>query len=126
MKIELTTEQVELLIKGEAEKLNEIFNAEKQKLETKFRNDLGKLESKLNSDLDSLKAKFKYIDYEFRKSRTPKTKDSGPKRKKMDVEKLKDLISQKKSIKEIAEILNTTQPSVRSKLYQLKIKLRDL
>ena len=99
---------------------------DKQKLEAKFNAELSKLESNYKSDIESLKNKFRYIEYETKKTKTVSPKETKATRKRIDVAKLKEMLEQKKSVREIAETFGTTQNSIRSKLYQLNIKLSDL
>lgn len=116
MKIELTKEQIELLTANESEKLQQVFVAEKKKMESKYNAELKALEKKLDNDLSKLADKFKYFNFEDTPIK-PKVK--------IDKEIIRTMIDQKKSVKEIAEYFNTSESSIRSKLWNMKIKLTD-
>ena len=123
MKLELTKEQIEQLTKGEIEKLNVIYAAKKEKLEVKLKADLAKLDESLKADIEALKGKFKFIEYGGKGKKLPV---AGKKtRVKLDNDKIKELVEQKKSVNEIAEVYNTTVASIRAKLGRLKIKLTE-
>jgi hypothetical protein len=123
MKLELTKEQIDQLTKNEIEKLNAIYASKKEKLELKFKSELAKLDEALKADKESLKGKYKFIEY------TGKVKKLAAAEKKTRVRlndnKIKELVEQKKSVKEIAAEFNTTEASIRSKLGRLKIKLTE-
>jgi 3-dehydroquinate synthetase len=122
MKLELTKEQIEQLTKVEIEKLNAIYASKKEKLELKFKSDLSKLDESLKVDKESLKGKFKFIEFSGKGKKIVAEKKT---RVKLDDNKIKELVEQKKSVKEIAAELNTTEASIRSKLGRLKIKLTE-
>lgn len=121
MKLELTKEQIDLLTKNEIEKLNVIYAAKKEKMELKLKADLSKLDESLKADIESLKGKFKFIEYGGKGKKIAATEKKT--RIKLDTDKIKELVDQKKSVKEIAAELNTTEASIRTKLGRLKIKL---
>lgn len=123
MKLELTKEQIEQLTKNEIEKLNVIYAARKEKLELKLKADLAKLDESMKADIEKLKGKFKFIEYSGKvgKVAVPERKT----RVRLDPGKIKELVDQKKSVKEIAAELNTTEASIRAKLGRMKIKLTD-
>ncbi len=123
MKLELTQEQIDQLTKVEIEKLNVIYAAKKDKLELKFKAGLSKLDEALKADIEKLKGKFKFIEYsgKLKKAAVPERK----KRVRLDANKIKELLDQKKSVKEIASQLNTSEASIRAKLNRLKIKLTE-
>lgn len=123
MKLELTQEQVEQLTKVEIEKLNVIYAVKKDKLELKFKAGLSKLDESMKADIEKLKGKFKYIEYSGKAGKV-----AAPERKKrvrLDSDRIKELVNQRKSVKEIASELNTTEASIRAKLNRLQIKLTD-
>jgi 3-dehydroquinate synthetase len=122
MKLELTKEQIEQLTKNEIEKLNAIYASKKEKLELKLKADLSKLDELLKADKESLKGKFKFIEFSGKGKKIAAEKKT---RVKLDDYKIKELVNQKKSVKEIAAELNTTEASIRSKLGRLKIKLTE-
>ena len=123
MKLELTKEQIEQLTKGEIEKLNAIYATKKEKLEAKLKADFSKLDEQLKSDIENLKGKFKYIDLSGKVQKAVVADKKT--RVKLDTDKIKELVEQKKSVNEIAEVFNTTVASIRSKLGRLKIKLTE-
>ena len=123
MKLELTKEQIEQLTKGEIEKLNAIYATKKEKLEAKLKADFSKLDEQLKSDIENLKGKFKYIDLSGKVKKTTNVEKKT--RVKLDDNKIKELVDQKKSVNEIAEVFNTTVASIRSKLGMFKIKLTE-
>jgi DNA-binding NarL/FixJ family response regulator len=123
MKLELTKEQIDQLTKVEIEKLNAIYTSKKEKLEAKFKSDLSKLDELLKADKESLKGKFKFIEYSGKVKKLAAAEKKT--RVRLDDNKIKELVEQKKSVKEIASELNTTEASIRSKLGRLKIKLTD-
>ena len=123
MKLELTKEQIDQLTKNEIEKLSAIYASKKEKLELKLKADLSKLDESLKADIESLKGKFKFIEYGSKGKKIAAAEKKT--RVKLDDNKIKELVDQKKSVKEIASELNTTEASIRSKLGRLKIKLTE-
>ena len=119
MKIELTAKQIELLVKEESATLRKAFEVNKQKLEAKFNSEVSKLEKELESELTKLTDKFKFIDFNVK----PKKETTA--RTPFDVDKMKQLLVEKKSVKEIATALNKSEGQVRSKMFNLGIKLSD-
>ncbi|HNU77341.1 MAG: hypothetical protein WBK43_04560 [Prolixibacteraceae bacterium] len=122
MKLELTKEQIEQLTKVEVEKLNATYAIKKEKLELKFKAALAKLEESKKADIEKLKGKFKFIEYSGKvgKVAVPERK----KRVKLDPVKIQEMVEQKKSVKEMAEELNSTEASIRAKLGRMGIKMR--
>jgi hypothetical protein len=114
MKLKLSDEQIALLVKNESERLQKKYNSDKQKLEKKYETDLKELTSKLESDINKLTNKFQYIEVV---EPTPLKLNI-----KIDAEVVKQLVSEKKTVKEIAEYFKTTESSIRSKLWKLNIK----
>jgi hypothetical protein len=123
MKLELTKEQIEQLTKVEIEKLNAIYASRKEKLEAKLKLNFAKLDESLKADIESLKGKFKFIEF----SGKVKKNIASDKRTRvrLNADNIKELVDQKKSVKEIAEECNTTEASIRSKLGRMKIKLTE-
>ncbi len=123
MKLELTKEQVEQLTKVEIEKLNAIYATKKEKLELKFKAGLAELDESKRADIEKLKGKFKFIEYSGKVGKVAVTERK--KRVRLDNNKIKELVEQNKSIKEIAAELATTEASIRAKLGRMKIKLTE-
>lgn len=123
MKIELTKEQVEQLTKVEIDKLKMVYAGKKEKLELKLKSDLAKLDEAMKVDIENLKGKFKFIEYsgKFGKVSAPEKKT----RVRLDPDKIKELLDQNKSVKEIAEELGSTEASIRAKLGRMNIKLGE-
>lgn len=123
MKIELTKEQVEQLTKVEIDKLKVVYAGKKEKLELKLKSDLAKLDEAMKADIENLKGKFKFIDLSGKGKKLPV---AGKKtRVKLEPDKIKELLDQNKSVKEIAEELGSTEASIRGKLGRMKIKLGE-
>ena len=74
------------------------------------------------ADIEKLKGKFKFIEYSGKvgKVAVPERK----KRVKLDPVKIQEMVEQKKSVKEMAEELNSTEASIRAKLGRMGIKMR--
>jgi hypothetical protein len=117
MKIKLSDEQISLLVNKETERLQKIFTSEKQKLEKKCEADIIALENKLKADIDKLANKFRYIEVVEPTPLKPRAK--------IDTEEMKQLVAEKKSVKEIAAHFKASESSIRSKLWNLKIKLSE-
>lgn len=122
MKIELTKEQVEQLTKVEIDKLKVVYAGKKEKLELKLKSDLAKLDESMKADIENLKGKFKFIDLS---GKGKKLVGAEKKRVRLDPEKIKELMDQNKSVKEIAEEFGSTEASIRAKLSRMKIKLNE-
>lgn len=123
MKLELTKEQIEQLTKVEIDKLKVVYAGKKEKLELKLKADIDKLDESMKVDIEKLKGKFKFIEYSGKvgKVAVPERKS----RVRLDPDRIKELVDQKKSVKEIAEELGTTEASIRAKLNRMKIKLTE-
>ena len=106
MKIELTKEQIELLIKSESEVLQKKFDA-----------DVKALEKQLSTDVKALENKFKYVEVNVVEPAEAKKKT------KINTDELKQMVADKVGVKKIAEHFGTTEQSIRSKLWHLKVKL---
>lgn len=91
-------------------------------MELKFKAALAKLEESKKADIEKLKGKFKFIEYSGKvgKVAVPERK----KRVKLDPVKIQEMVEQKKSVKEMAEELNSTEASIRAKLGRMGIKMR--
>lgn len=117
MKIQLTTEQIAVLVKGETEKLQKMLEADKLKLQKQYELDLNKMIKKCESDIAKLENKFKYIVIEDEKLNKRVAK--------IDMDILMQMIKDKKTIKEMATFFNTTEISIRNKLSRKGIKLTN-
>ncbi len=98
--IKLTDEQIESIVR-----------VEKEKLETAFNNEVEKLRSKLSKDLAGLKDKYSNF--------TLTLGDDKKTRIKFDEKKITELYLDKKSVNEIAQILNYPLSSTRAKIYNM-------
>lgn len=123
MKLELTKEQVEQLTKVEIEKLKGIYAAKKEKLEMKLKADFAKLDEGMKADIDNLKGKFKFIDLSGKGKKLVAAEKKT--RVRLDPDKIKELVEQQKSVKDIASELGTTEASIRAKLNRMNIKLTE-
>lgn len=123
MKIELTKEQVEQLTKVEIDKLKVVYAGKKEKLELKLKSDLAKLDEAMKADIENLKGKFKFIDLSGKGKKLVSAEKKT--RVKLDPDKIKELVDQNKTVKEIAEELGSTEASIRGKLGRMKIKLNE-
>ena len=121
MKIELTKEQVEQLTKVEIDKLKVTYAGKKEKLELKLKSDLAKLDEAMKADIENLKGKFKFIDLSGKGKKLVTSEKKT--RVRLDPDKIKEMLNQNKSVKEIAEELGTTEASIRAKLNRMNIKL---
>lgn len=118
MKLELTKEQVEQLTKVEIDKLKVVYAGKREKLEMKLKSDLAKLDELMKSDIEDLKGKFKFIDLSGKGKKLVSAEKKT--RVKLDPDKIKELVDQNKSVKEIAEELGSTEASIRAKLGRMK------
>lgn len=123
MKLELTKEQVEQLTKVEIDKLKMVYAGKKEKLELKLKSDLAKLDEAMKFDIENLKGKFKFIDLSGKGKKLVGAEKKT--RVRLDPDKIKELVDQNKSAKEIAEELGSTEASIRAKLGRMKIKLTE-
>jgi hypothetical protein len=117
MKLKLSDEQIALLVKNESERLQKKYNTDKLKLDKKYETEVKELTNKLESDLGKLTNKFQYIEVAEPTSQKANIK--------IDAEVIKQLVAEKKTVKEIAEYFKTTESSIRSKLWKLNIKLSE-
>jgi DNA-binding NarL/FixJ family response regulator len=102
MKIKLTKEQIDEIIKVEKEKLTEKYEAE----------------------LKALENKYEYFEIEI--GQTNKFSEAVKKgRIKIDEGKLKLLLMEGKSKKEIADFFEKTEAAISTKMNQLKLKMSD-
>lgn len=106
MKIQLTEEQINMLIKNESDTLQKEFEA-----------NVKALEKKLQSDLSKLTEKYKFIEI-------PDTTPTKT-RAKINKEELIEMVNNKTSLKELAEHFGTTEQSIRAKIWKLKKELSD-
>ena len=117
MKIKLSDEQIAMLVKNETDRLQKFYNSKKLMLDKKYEAEVKALTNKLESDIAKLAGKFQYIEVTESTPLKPKAK--------IDTEVLKQMVADKKPIKEIAEYFKAAESSIRSKLWNLGIKLSD-
>lgn len=109
--IQLTDEQIEILIKNE----KEFLIKEKEK-------ELTEIEKKYDALIEKLSLKYK--NYTIKIDEEPIKKET--KRAKLDIETIKKMFAEKRSLAEIASHFGTSTQSIRSKLWHHGIKITDL
>ena len=110
MKIRLTPEQIE-----------QIVTEQKEVIQTELDNDIAELKRKFEAKIKGLGNKYSTFDIELRYDYKEPTKV----RTKIDKTELIQLLTAKKSIKEIALHFNKPESSVRQKMINEKLHIKD-
>jgi DNA-binding NarL/FixJ family response regulator len=118
MKIQLTEEQILLIVKNETENLQKIYESDKLKLEKKHEVERVSLKDKLEADIAKLAGKFKFIDID----KPIKTKQKVT----INTSELLQMVEEKKPVKEIAAHFKTSENSIRTKLWKMNIKISEI
>jgi hypothetical protein len=113
MKIKLTQEQIDEIIKFESHKL--LLQKEEE---------INKIEKEYNIKLSQLKEK--YIYFEIPVNEDSEINESKPNKKpRFNEEDFRRLLAETKSVKKVAEELGRSEQSIRSKMTILGIKISD-
>ena len=110
MKIKLTPEQIQ-----------QVIAADSQQLKAKFDADVKALENSYNKDVKALESKYEHYEITISNEQTATTKT----RTKIDKAELMHLLTDKKSIKEIAVHFNKPETSIRQKMLNLNLHIKD-
>ena len=113
MKIKLTQEQIDEIIKYESQKL--LLQKEEE---------INKIEKEYNNKLTQLKEKYRYLEIPV--DEITETNESKPNKKpRFDEEELIRLLEETKSVRAVAEKLGRSEQSIRSKMAIMRIKISD-